>query len=277
MGISRGKSGTRAGSTRRASALSTQSPHRSRSGRKIEAAGRRPRAILALILGIAACAFLASCAPGQPTAHAPTATAQPTATVPVTPSATAIPRLVYQADWSHGMAGSGWTATSGWTVSGGVLHSDTGSDRDLISPFRPATADYAVEFQAQIISIAPGPTQYALSADPSADGASDGYVALFDHVTPYYSTFANHPQVMIYIDPMSDQDMYTFQPHDYELGTRLRTYRVEVRGPEATLLIDGRISSWARSTKTARLAAGPLRFSCTGVELRLSNFKVYAL
>src|SRR6059058_4238066 len=69
--------------------------------------------ILALLLGLAG---LASCAPAQPTVTAPPAT--------VTPSATAIPRLVYQADWSHGLAG--WSATPGWSVSGGTLETDTG-------------------------------------------------------------------------------------------------------------------------------------------------------
>jgi hypothetical protein len=224
---------------------------------------------LSVVLGIFA---LVSCAPAQPSVKVPTATAQASATV--SPSPTAIPRLVYQADWSHGLAG--WSVTSGWSVSGGSLQSDTGSNREVTSPYKPTMPDYAVEFRLQLISVSQtAATQFALSADPAAGG--DGYIALFDHVAIQYYGFANHPHAMIYIDPMIDQDMSTFQPHDFEPGTRWRTYRVEVHGSEATLLIDGHVISWARSTKTSRLSAGPLRFSCTGVELRLSNFKVYAL
>ena len=117
-------------------------------GRRVETSGysaRRRRglvvanilgAMLSLLLGVSA---LAACAPSQSVVKTPTATAQPT------PAS----RLVYQADWSHGL--SDWMATPGWTVSGGVLVSDTGSDRQITSPFRPTTPDYAVEFRVQLI------------------------------------------------------------------------------------------------------------------------------
>lgn len=236
-------------------------------GRKF--AGRKLSAVLAILLGVAA---LAACAPGQPTVQAPTATA--TAPVAPSPTATAVPRLVYQADWSHSL--SGWNATPGWSVSGGVVQSDTGSDREITSPFLPATPNYAVEFNLQLVQASQyPPTQFEFSTGPTA--SVDGYIALFDNVRTGYYMFANHPHLMIYINPMIDQDPTTFMPHDFEFGTRLRMYRVEVRGPEATLLIDGRIANWARSTKSAQLSAGPFHISCTGVQLRLSDFKVYAL
>ncbi len=120
-------------------------------------------------------------------------------------------------------------------------------------------------------------TEYALSADSSA--GEDGYIALFDHVMLHQCMFACHPHEAIYIDPMVDQDVGTgtIQIHDFEPGTRLLTYRIEVRGPQATLLIDGHIASSARGDKTLRLSAGALHFYCTGVELRMSEFKVYSL
>jgi hypothetical protein len=226
-------------------------------------------ALLSMLLGIAA---LAACAPSTPARIAPTATAQATAT------ATAAPRLVYQADWSRGLAG--WAPTSGWTVSDGVLRSDTGNDRQITLPFRPETPNYAVEFRLRIVSLVPSAgTQYALRADPTA--GLDGFVALVEHVTvPGTRLFPDHPHEMIYIDPMADQEDYgahTLQIHDYEPGTIWRTYRVEIRGPLATLLIDGRISSWARSTKAPQLSAGAIHFFCTGIELQMSDLKVYSL
>lgn len=232
-----------------------------------QAAGHKLSAIVAILLGVAA---LAACAPGQPSVRVSAATA----TVVPSPTATSAPRLVYQADWSHGL--SGWNATPGWSVSGGVVQSDMGSDRELTSPFRPATPDYAVEFNLQIVQASQyPPTQYEFSTDPTT--SVDGYIALFDNVRTGYYMFANHPHLMIYINPMMDQDPTTFKPHDIEPGTHLWTYRVEVRGPEATLLINGHIANWARSTRSSQLSVGPFHISCTGVQLRLSDFKEYAL
>jgi hypothetical protein len=193
-------------------------------------------------------------------------------------SATAAPQLVYQADWSHGLAG--WKATPGWSVSGGVLQSDMASDREITSPFQPTTPNYAVELRLQIMNaLQSGPTQYELSADPTA--SIDGYIALFEHIVfSQGRLFPDHPHVVVYINPMIDQQdtgVNTFQIHDFELGTLARTYRVEVRGSGVTLLIDGRVVSRALSAKAPQLSAGALHFSTTGVALRLSDFKVYSL
>lgn len=251
--------------------------------RQVESSGHRERrgiavanilgAIFSLFLGIS---VLASCTPSQPTLQAPTATAQVTMAPTATAQPTPAPRLVYQANWSHGL--SGWTTTPGWTLSGGELLSDTGADRQITSPFHPATPDYAVEFRLQLVSVAQNAgAQYELSAD-STTGA-DGYFALFDHVMLQACMSGCHPHEAIYIDPMIDQDVGTgtVQIHDFDPGTRWRTYRVEVRGPLATLLIDGRVASHARTDRTPLLSTGAIHFYCTGVALRLSDFKIYAL
>lgn len=159
------------------------------------------------------------------------------------------------------------------------MQSDTGSDREITSPFRPTTPNYAVEFRIQIVNASQtAATEYALSADPAA--SVDGYIALFDHVTLGSGRlFPEHPHEVIYIDPMTDQDVGVgaFQVHDFEPGTRWRIYRVEVRGSLATLLIDGQVASRARSDKMRQLSTGAIHVYCTGVELRLSGFTVYAL
>jgi hypothetical protein len=235
-----------------------------------QASARRLTALLLLLV----VAVLAGCAPSQPTVKTPTATATPIATA--TPRAA--PQLVYQADWSHGLAG--WDATPGWTVSGEVLRSDMGPDRQITIPYRPTTPNYAVEFRLQLVSVTESqtaPRQYSLSAD-SAQG-TDGYVALVNNVMLHQCMFACHPQESIYIDPMANQDLGSgmIQVHDFEPGTHLLTYRVEVRGPDATLLIQGHQYSFARSAKTPQLATGPIHFYCTGVALQLSDLKIYAL
>lgn len=231
------------------------------------------RRLTALLLSLLVVAALAGCAPLQPIVKTPTATATPNATA--TPRAA--PRLVFQADWAHGL--SGWEATPGWTISGGVLRSDMGPDRQITSPYRPTTPNYAVEFKLQLVSVSESlstPRQYSLSAE-SAPG-TDGYIALVNNVMLHQCMFACHPQESIYIDPMTNQEASTMlQVHDFEPGSHLLTYRVEVRGPDATLLIEGHQYSFARSAKTSQLATGPIRFYCTGVALQLSDFKIYAL
>lgn len=160
------------------------------------------------------------------------------------------------------------------------MQSDTGTEREITSPFQPATPNYAIEVRFQIVSVSQyPPTQLDLSADATsgAGGNRDGFVFLMDSVALNYVMFAQHPHVVVYIDPMVDMDMSTYQPHDFEPGNHWRTYRVEVRGPVAILLIDGRLISSAVSAKTSQLSAGPLHFSCSGVALRLSDFRVYAL
>jgi hypothetical protein len=89
--------------------------------------------------------------------------------------------------------------------------------------------------------------------------------------------FPSHPHEVIYIDPMLDQEPDPYDIHDYEPTNHDLTYRVEVHGSRVTLLINGHFASWASSTKTSQLAKGPLHFYCTGVQLRMSNLKVYAL
>lgn len=225
-------------------------------------------ALLTIMLSVSA---LAACAPTQPSANGGKA---PTPTT----AATAAPRLVYQADWSHGLAG--WKGTMGWSASGGIVRSDMGANRRLTSPFQPTTPNYAVEFRLQLVTASTtDATQYAFSAD-SATGA-DGYIALFDNISfSDKRLYPQHPHESIYIDPLihqEDRGAFTLQIHDFEPGIIWRTYRIEVRGTKAVLLIDSRIASWARTTQGTQLSKGALRFYSTGVVLKLSDFKVYAL
>ena len=268
-----GKPIMRTSTGRRTSPAGQTASHRSQpaihTARRVKGAVRILSALCSVLLATAA---LAACAPSQATVKAPTATVPTSATA----APSAAPRLVYQADWSHGL--NGWAATPGWTLSGGVLRSDMGRDRTLTSPYRATTSNYAVEFRIQLVSVSTtAATEYSVSAD-AAPGA-DGYMALFDHVALHQCMFACHPHEAVYIDPMVDQDVGTgtVQIHDFEPGIHLLTYRLEVRGPEVTLLIDGHRASWALGTKTPQLATGPIHFYSTGVALQLSDFKVYAL
>ena len=103
----------------------------------------------ALALALAMSCALAACGSSGASAT-PTATPAPSPTA-ATPTAPPAPRVLFQADWTHGLAG--WQATTGWSVSDGALVSDTGMDRAFTIPYRPAGPEYTIEFQLQITSV----------------------------------------------------------------------------------------------------------------------------
>lgn len=228
----------------------------------------RPVGALALVLWILA--GLAGC--GGRAAHPQTS---PTLSAPSgTPTATSAPRVLYRADWSKGLAD--WQATAGWSVQQGALQSDTGENRMVTIPFEPATSNYAVEYTMQVVepkeggacAVAAGPT-------PSSDGYQvrlDGMLALGN------SQFALHPQFGVTIDPTGHQDLNTAATVDFELGTHLTTYRIEVRGPLVIVLVNGRrLSPPAQSTKTPTLSTGPLTITCSLASTRFTALTISSI
>lgn len=102
--------------------------------------------VLALALALAA---LAGCAPGGSASATPTATMMPTAT----PTATALPqpKLLYQADWSHGAGG--WALPAGWHVTNGQLVNDGTSDAAAIAPFTVSVPNYTIEARIHMLEV----------------------------------------------------------------------------------------------------------------------------
>ncbi|HEX6122193.1 MAG TPA: hypothetical protein VFY89_03480 [Ktedonobacterales bacterium] len=230
----------------------------------------RSAGALALLLAMS-CA-LAACGSSGATAT-PSVTPAASPTVASTPTATPTPRVLFQADWAHGLAG--WQATSGWSVSQGVLISDGGLNRDFTIPFRPAGPDYTIELQLRVISVPQdGKGEFLLHA-PATPGR-DGFIAGGYHLlTHTVSTFADHPQFGITIDPPSSNASPSLAPFiDYEHGFIQHTYRIEVRGAHATFLSDNHIIVTTRSNSTPTLSTGPFQFTCKGVVLRLSALRI---
>src|SRR5437763_1487430 len=80
---------------------------------------------------------------------------------PTLPSGT----LLYQADWSHGLAG--WQASEGWKVMNGALQSNGGSKLSITIPYEPTVPNYAIEFRLQIVNVPENGGFLTLSADPT--------------------------------------------------------------------------------------------------------------
>lgn len=208
-------------------------------------------------------------------AHAAHPSAGSTPSAPSgTPTATSAPRILYQADWSKGLAD--WRATAGWAVQQGAMQSDTGENRQVTIPFDPPTSNYAVEYTMQVVDPLEGGA-CSVAAAPTA--TSDGYQVRLDGMLALgNSQFALHPQFGVTIDPTGHQDLNTAATVDFELGTHVTTYRIEVRGPLVIVLVNGRrLSPPAQSTTTATLSTGPLTISCSLASARFSSLTISSI
>ncbi len=79
-----------------------------------------------------------------------------------TPSPGSGGRVLYQADWSHGL--NGWSGV-GWNSVGGLLVADgSGGNTPIFAPYRPRTANYAVEAQLRVDLYAGGCSLFRLVA-----------------------------------------------------------------------------------------------------------------
>src|SRR5438874_809824 len=90
--------------------------------------------------------LLVACSGSAPS----TPSVSPTATIPSTPTIPA-GTVLYQADWSHGLAG--WQVTGGWKALHGYLQSDGSNTLSLTPTYRPAVPNYAVEVRVQVVSV----------------------------------------------------------------------------------------------------------------------------
>ena len=219
---------------------------------------------------------------GACSAGASSTTVPPHATVPATehpsPTPTPLPAgiVLYQADWSHGLAG--WQGTQGWKVVQGQLETDSSGSATFIIPYQLSVSDYALEIRLQIVRLLSqnGGSSFTIFATkaPGKDGYQAGASNLLDSVT---RPFGNHPQSQVFLDPYDDTAPGSGIPTAYYPGSGWHTYRVEVQGNEVRLLVDGVQIGSASSQQTAVLSNGPLGLSSELVILRVSSVRILTL
>lgn len=220
----------------------------------------------------------AACAPGSsiPQSNAtPTHTLAPTATPQ--PTATKLPAgmVLFQADWSHGL--SSWDGTHGWKVVQGQLETDTSDTPLLVIPYKPAVTDYAIEIRLRIVRLLRTNGGY-FNIVATRQSGRDGYHAGVDGLEGSQSRpNGAHPQAQVYIDPYSSMALGSAYPVDYEPGLQWHTFRVEVSGNEAILLVDGVQIGRASSQNTDLLSNGPISLVSSLVVLRVSSLRIITL
>jgi hypothetical protein len=214
----------------------------------------------------------------------PTATPTPQPTNTPTPQPTNTPsapqpgQLLYQADWSGGF--NGWTASPDWkTVSGQLVNDGTNDDATQFAhppEITPYTANYAVEAEIQYVRDGYGcypPADYGYVAfGLSVRGESSGDYRV--GIVHRYGTIA----AFIFDHGSSDTCPNFYPPlakASYSLDTNWHTYRVEVRGNDIKLLIDGQ--SVIEAIDNHHLTSNSVGLWSTGTVVNVRSFKVIAL
>jgi len=219
---------------------------------------------------------LGACSAGISSTAVPPATSVPTAGHP-SPTPITLPAgtVLYQADWSHGLAG--WQGAQGWKIVQGQLETVSSAPLTLTIPYRPTVTDYTIEVRFQIVRLLQQNGGYFTIFASKAPG-KDGYQAgVLDLEGSQPRPNGAHPQAQVFIDPASSMAPGSGLPIDYEPGFKWHTYRVEVQGNEARLLDDGVQIGRASSEQTDVLSNGPIGLSSELVVLRVRSIRIMAL
>lgn len=157
--------------------------------------------------------------------------AVPTRTPRATPGAGTV---LYQADWMAGR--DGWTGAADWRALDGLLFNNGTNPAlsPLLAPYQPPVADYAVEAIIQVVGLAPPITcgRLGVLAGAGPDAPGRGVVGGVRFCLP---TSGQPSAASLWLTPMA-QPVAT---HPFAPGPHLHTYRLEVKGNQVRLLIDG--------------------------------------
>lgn len=208
-------------------------------------------------------------------------TPTPTPQAP-TPTPTPLPKpgtVLYQANWSSGMNGwfngsSQWNTVNGMLVSNSKLYYPDIPDAAATAPYKlDTTPDYAVEAQMQFVSCAyDHDCGFGVFLRWSGQG---GYVGGMDAMNygKGYAGIADIHTDHAYVCPTCGYSPIKYT--DYTPGTDWHTYRVEVKGNDLKLFIDGALV--IEVTDNTYLSGGQVGVESYNVQINVRSFKVIAL
>jgi hypothetical protein len=168
---------------------------------------------------------------------------------PGAPPPPAPEKVLYQADWSQGFAG--WNGPPDWkTVSGMLVNDGTAvGSRNIVAPYRPSTADYAIEIEMRV------------------HGAPPGGGGLFAREGYYSGRWYNQ----ITICATGECDAWQETRTDQEW----HSYRLEARGNSLKLFVDG--DPRLETTDNKYLAPGRVGLWANSAQISVRSFKIIQL
>jgi hypothetical protein len=205
-------------------------------------------------------------------------TPQPAATSPVAnpqhkpkPGPPA-PTVLYQADWSSGF--NGWTASQDWkTVSGELVNDGTNRDATQFAhapKITPYTANYAAEADIQAVRAGNGCWDATFGLSVREESIGDYRVGV-GAPGPTTAFILDHSSS----DTCPNYGYNALTRASYSLDTDWHTYRVEVRGNDIKLLIDGQ--SVMETIDNHYLTSNSVGLWSNGTVINVRSFKVIAL
>jgi hypothetical protein len=236
--------------------------------------------ILPRLLLVGCAIFLLAACSSQTSSTSSTPTVQPTHIIPTQtqPTPTSPPvQMLYQADWSHGLAG--WRGASGWSITQGQLQVNSPSETSITVPYRSAPSNYAIELQVQLIRVLKNQAnQFFVEAraQPNEDGYQAGFMTLTAPPAtenPGGNFYAGFAQVIVNHLGPNNQNI---QEIDFVPSYRLRTYRIEVQGNQVSLFVDSVLISTSTTSEPA-ISKGPLVLDAQGLLLRIKSFRIMTL
>lgn len=170
----------------------------------------RGRALIVATLSLFA-ALLAGCGAAA-TADRPAATA--------TPAPTAVPKVLYQADFAQGA--SQWKMQDGWKITAAGLANSGHTTTRMVIPYTPTATNYTITMTLKVNAVV-GPNacgnEFGLEArTPGGDPIWDSVIACIDQ--------RYHGESEMYCSNV-DGGMGTW---DYATGVNARTYIIQVQG-----------------------------------------------
>ena len=163
--------------------------------------------------------------------------------------------VLYQADWSAGA--NGWALSADWKTVNGMLVNDGSNSSIAVSPYDPgAMADYAVEADIQ---------------DVSHNYSGFGVAARVVNGAGYYGGI--FPGNFLVIGYVGSSD--SISSSSFDAGTKWHHYRIEVRGNQLHLLLDGALV--LQATDNRFLSPGTVGLICISGQISVKNFRVVAL
>ena len=175
-------------------------------------AAQRLRFLTTLLVALAA--LLAGCGSGMQVT--------PTETPDLTATPTAIPTVLYQADWSQGA--DGWTLPPHWSIQGGMLVNDGGGIDAIPMPYTVTTPDYEVDLVAKAAAITTPSSCAKLYGIQALDGS--GNQLYYAQIYCIGTTYDRHPAASLLA--VTAQDNTLAATADYYPNDGWKTYRVLV-------------------------------------------------
>ena len=225
----------------------------------------RARARL-VALSVVSCAVIALVGCAASTARQSISTPALTPTIAAIPTPPATPKVVFQADWSHG-AGS-WNLPPHWSIQEGALVTDGMTQENLPVPYTVTAKNYRIVMTARMVDVTYKTTScnnfFGIVAQDTAGSR------LFAAEAACFGPLPYHGQSQLLSADGTDRVW------ELIVGSNARTYRVDVYGNQA-VYFPGGTGSIGGITNPEPNSPAQIFIEASQVKLVITSFAVMTI